>query len=121
MIDAYPDGEPYNSVGGTKLYTPGGSTGGVLRPIALRKCVEVANAVKGIDIFGSGGIISGDHALSFLTYGAKALQICSAVQNLDAATVYYDLETSLRANLYLLSRKDLVAKGWKGQYPPYGF
>lgn len=73
MIDAYPDGEPLNSVGGTKLYTPGGATGGILRPIALRKCVEVANAVPGIEIFGSGGIISGDHALSFLTYGAKAL------------------------------------------------
>jgi len=50
-----------------------------LRPIALRKCVDVANTVPDIDIFGSGGIISGDHALSYLNYGVKALQICSAV------------------------------------------
>lgn len=79
LIDAYPDGEPFNSVGSTKLYTPGGSTGSILRPIAMRKCVEVALNNPEIDIFGSGGIISGDHALNFLTYGAKALQICSAV------------------------------------------
>jgi len=56
-----------------KLYTAGGGAGSIIRPIALRKCVDVANSVQGIDIFASGGIISGDHALSYLNYGAKAL------------------------------------------------
>jgi dihydropyrimidine dehydrogenase (NADP+) len=44
-----------------------------LRPFALRKCADVAKLVPDIEIFGSGGIISGDHAMSFLQYGAKAL------------------------------------------------
>jgi len=77
----------------------------VLRPFALKKCADVAKLVPEIDIFGSGGIISGDHCMSFLQYGAKALQICSAVQNMDAPTVLYDLETSLKANLFALADK----------------
>ena len=111
-----------NSVGHNKVYTAGGAAGSILRPIALRKCVDVANKnIEGLDIFASGGIISGDHALSYIHYGAKALQVCSAVQNLDASTVFYDLKTSLQANMYLLADKDLVKKGWKGQYPPYNY
>ncbi|EGR27432.1 hypothetical protein IMG5_196150 [Ichthyophthirius multifiliis] len=121
LIDPYPDGEFSNGVGVKKQVTPGGSTGSILRPFALRKCVDVAKYVPQIEIFGSGGIISGDHALSYIQYGAKALQICSAVQNLDAATVFYDLKTSLQANLYLLGDEKARQKGWKGQYPPYGF
>src|SRR5690606_24616304 len=77
--------------------------------------------VPNIDIFGSGGIISGDHAMSFLQYGAKAFQICSAIQNLDASTVFYDLKTSVQANIYCLSKKELYEKGWRGQFPPYRF
>jgi dihydropyrimidine dehydrogenase (NADP+) len=95
LIDPLPSGEPFLPVGSAKQYTAGGTTGPILRPFALRKCADVAKMVPGIEIFGSGGIISGDHAMSFLQYGAKALQICSAVQNLDAATVFYDLKTSL--------------------------
>lgn len=56
-----------------KHYAPGGTTGAILRPFALRKCADVARTVPDIEIFGSGGIISGDHAMSFLNYGAKAL------------------------------------------------
>jgi dihydropyrimidine dehydrogenase (NADP+) len=44
-----------------------------LRPFALKKASDVAKLVPGIEIFGSGGIISGDHGMSFLQYGAKAL------------------------------------------------
>jgi NAD-dependent dihydropyrimidine dehydrogenase PreA subunit len=40
---------------------------------------------------------------------------------LDAATVYYDLHTSLQANIYCLSRADLYEKGWRGQFPPLNF
>lgn len=122
LQDPLPSGEPIVGVGQKqKHYAPGGTTGSVLRPFALRKCQDVAKIVPDIDIFGSGGIISGEHAMSFVQYGAKALQICSAVQNLDAATSYYDLETSLKANIYCLSRPDLYAKGWRGQFPPYNF
>lgn len=93
----------------------------MLRPIALRKTSEVANKKLDLEIFGSGGIIQGDHALSYVRMGAKALQICSAVQDQDAATVYYDLESSLKAHIYLCSRKDLVEQGWAGQFPTKKF
>ena len=95
LIDPYPTGEPFLPIGSAKQYSAGGTTGSVLRPFALKKCADVAKLVPGIEIFGSGGIISGDHAMSYLQYGAKALQVCSAVQNLDLATVFYDLKTSL--------------------------
>jgi dihydropyrimidine dehydrogenase (NADP+) len=122
LQDPLPSGEPVVGVGQTqKHHSAGGMTGPILRPFALRKCSDVANVVPDIDIFGSGGIISGDHAMSFIQYGAKALQICSAVQNLDAATVFYDLKTSLQANMYCLSKKELYDKGWRGQFPPMGF
>ena len=74
-----------------------------------------------LEIFGSGGIIQGDHALSYIRLGAKALQVCSAVQDQDAATVYYDLDSSLKAHMYLNSRKDLIEEGWAGQFPTRKF
>ena len=121
LIDPYPTGEPFLPVGSAKQYSAGGTTGSVLRPFALKKCADVAKFVPDIEIFGSGGIISGDHAMSYLQYGAKALQVCSAVQNLDLATVYYDLKTSLQANLYMVNNPVKVAEGWKGQYPPFNY
>lgn len=119
LVDPYPDGESFNGVGLEKHVAPGGSTGSILRPFAMRKCVDVAKTVPEIDIFASGGIISGDHGINYLHYGAKALQICSAVQNLDAATVFYDLKTSLQANMFANASDKLKKTGWKGQYPPY--
>lgn len=122
LQDPLPSGEPIVGVGqDQKHHSAGGMTGPILRPFALRKCSEVAQHVPGIQIFGSGGIISGDHAMSFIQYGAKALQICSAIQNLDAATSFYDLKTSLQANIYCLAKKELYDKGWRGQFPPAGF
>mmetsp|Transcript_27248 Transcript_27248/g.26290 ORF Transcript_27248/g.26290 Transcript_27248/m.26290 type:complete len:260 (-) Transcript_27248:31-810(-) len=121
LQDPYPTGEPIVGVGTEIHFAPGGTTGSVLRPFALKKCVDTAINVPQVDIFGSGGIISGDHSMSFLQYGAKALQICSAVQNMDAATVYYDLTTSLQANMYLLNNPDLRKQGWRGQVPPDQF
>jgi dihydropyrimidine dehydrogenase (NADP+) len=74
LIDPYPSGEPILGVGKKeKIWAAGGTTGSILRPFALRKCADVAHMVKGIEIFGSGGIISGDHAMTYLNYGAKAL------------------------------------------------
>jgi dihydroorotate dehydrogenase len=42
-------------------------------------------------VLGTGGIVGPDNAIAFLRYGASVLQVCSAVQNLDAGTVLYDL------------------------------
>lgn len=67
LQDPLPSGEPIVGVGQTQRhYAPGGTTGSVLRPFALRKCADVAKMVPNVDIFGSGGIISGDHAMSYL-------------------------------------------------------
>lgn len=74
LIDPLPSGEAVLGVGSKdRQYSAGGTTGSLLRPFALRKCADVAKFVPEIEIFGSGGIISGDHAMSFLNYGAKAL------------------------------------------------
>lgn len=121
LMDPSPEGIPWPAVGDKKHVAYGGATGAVLRPFALKKASEVAKAVPDIEIFGSGGIISGDHAMSYLRYGSKALQICSAVQDQDASTVAYDLTTSLKAHMYLSKKDDLRKKGWSGQSPPMKF
>jgi dihydropyrimidine dehydrogenase (NADP+) len=67
LQDPLPSGEPIVGVGQKeRQYAAGGTTGPVLRPFALRKTSDVAKFVPEIDIFGSGGIISGDHAMSFI-------------------------------------------------------
>lgn len=67
LQDPYPTGEPIVGVGQKqKHFAPGGGTGSLLRPFALRKTSDVAKFVPNIEIFGSGGIISGDHAMSYL-------------------------------------------------------
>jgi dihydropyrimidine dehydrogenase (NADP+) len=70
---------PEVGVGEANHFAAGGTTGALLRPFALRKCSDVAKRVQGIEIFGSGGIITGDNALAFINYGAKAFQICSSI------------------------------------------
>jgi len=121
LMDPSPEGIPWPAVGEKQHVAYGGATGSVLRPFALKKASEVAHMVPGIDIFGSGGIISGDHAMAYLRYGSKALQICSAVQDQDASTVAFDLITSIQAHMYLSTREDLRKKGWSGQSPPMKF
>jgi len=79
LMDPDPLGIPWSAVGEENNVTYGGGCGSMIRPISLRKASEVANEVPEIVIFGSGGIIQGDHAMSFLRYGASAFQICSAV------------------------------------------
>ena len=100
-MDPDPLGVPWYAVGEENNVTYGGGCGSMIRPISLRKTSEVAHEVPELVIFGSGGIIQGDHAMSFLRYGASAFQICSAIQDQDFATVLYDLKTSLQAHIYL--------------------
>jgi len=52
----------------------GGFSGPAIKPLALAKVYEVANAVK-IPIFGIGGISCTDDAIEFLIVGASAVQI----------------------------------------------
>lgn len=66
LADPLPSGEPALGVGSANQYAAGGTTGTVLRPFALKKCSDVAKLVPKLDIFASGGIISGDHSMSFI-------------------------------------------------------
>ena len=65
LMDPETSGKNTPSVGRKGEVAFGGAAGSILRPFALKKCAEVAiNSKIKIPIFGSGGIISGDHALA---------------------------------------------------------
>jgi dihydroorotate dehydrogenase (NAD+) catalytic subunit len=55
----------------------GGLSGPAIKPIALAKVYEVAQAVK-IPIFGVGGIMTAEDAIEFLLVGASAVQVGTA-------------------------------------------
>ena len=66
----------------------------------------------------TGGIVNAQHALSYAKYGrASVFQIASAIQQQDFGIIE-DLNSGLKALLYLTKRDDLKKKGWKGQSPP---
>ena len=66
----------------------------------------------------TGGIINSLHALAYAKFGRCSIfQIASAVQEQDFSIIQ-DLNSGLRAALYLSQRDDLRKKGWKGQSPP---
>ena len=68
----------------------------------------------------TGGIINSLHALAYAKFGrCSVFQIASAVQEQDFSIIQ-DLNSGLRASLYLAKRDDLKKKGWKGQSPPIG-
>jgi len=52
----------------------GGLSGPAIKPVALAKVYEVAQAVK-IPVFGIGGIATAEDAIEFLLVGATAVQI----------------------------------------------
>lgn len=55
----------------------GGLSGPAIKPLALAKCAEAAEAV-GIPVIGSGGIVSAEDALEFIAVGATAVQVGTA-------------------------------------------
>ncbi|MDC0358773.1 dihydroorotate dehydrogenase, partial [Oligoflexia bacterium] len=58
----------------------GGLSGDGLRPIAVRCVYEIYEAVK-IPIIGTGGVITGEHAIEMIMAGATAIGIGTAVYN----------------------------------------
>ncbi|ERL86067.1 dihydropyrimidine dehydrogenase [NADP(+)] [Dendroctonus ponderosae] len=100
-------------VGTAKKTTFGGVSGNATRPMGLRAVAAISQALPGFPILGVGGIDSAYSALEFLQVGARAVQVCSAVQNQDF-TVVEDYITGLKALLYLDGR----LPGWDGQSPP---
>jgi dihydropyrimidine dehydrogenase (NADP+) len=113
-------GDPYPAVGPTKETSFGGACGALLRPIALRVAANLAKdpRLNEAEIMATGGIINSQHALSYAKFGrCSVFQIASAVQEQDFSIIQ-DLNTGLKAALYLSKRDDLRKKGWKGQSPP---
>ncbi len=55
----------------------GGLSGPAIKPLALARCHEAANAVR-IPVIGSGGASTGRDVLEFLAIGARAVQIGTA-------------------------------------------
>jgi dihydroorotate dehydrogenase len=111
---------PYPAVGIEKETFFGGACGSILRPIALRVATNIANdpKLKKAELMATGGIINSYHALSYAKFGrCSVFQIASAVQEQDFSIIQ-DLNSGLKALLYLTQRKDLMQKGWKGQSPP---
>ena len=55
----------------------GGMSGPAVRPVALRMCYQVAQAVS-IPVVGMGGIMTGEDAVMFLLAGCTAVQVGTA-------------------------------------------
>jgi dihydroorotate dehydrogenase (NAD+) catalytic subunit len=56
----------------------GGYSGAAVRPIAVRKIMEVARDVPGIPIIGCGGVSTADHVIELVLAGATAVGIGTA-------------------------------------------
>lgn len=56
----------------------GGYSGAPIKPIALRCVWEVARALPGLPIVGTGGVRSGDDVVEFLLAGASAVGVGTA-------------------------------------------
>jgi dihydropyrimidine dehydrogenase (NADP+) len=118
LQDPRADGRPWPVIGDAQKTCPGGASGVLVRPMALRAVSEIAREVPGFPILATGGIDSAESMLNFIRMGADVGQISSAVQNQDLSIVE-DYITGLKSLLYLGQRKDLHEAGWVGQNPPF--
>lgn len=57
----------------------GGVSGPAIKPIAVRCVYEIAQAVPGVPIIGTGGVTTGADAIEFIMAGATAVGVGSAV------------------------------------------
>jgi dihydroorotate dehydrogenase (NAD+) catalytic subunit len=53
----------------------GGLSGPAIRPVAVRCVWQVAQALPGVPIVGTGGVVSGEDAAEFLLVGATAVAV----------------------------------------------
>ncbi len=119
LMDAEGAKTPYPAVGTKQQIYFGGAAGPIIRPISLRIATNVSEAIPGINIMATGGIVNAYHAMNYLRFGGcSVFQVCSAVQEQDYSITINDLVTGMKTLLYLERRGDLAAQGWIGQSPP---
>ncbi len=81
-------------VGGLSAY--GGLSGPAVHPIALRCVHEIAQVTT--EVCGIGGVSSWRQVLSFLLFGAKAVQVCTAVMR-GGYGIVQGMKTGLRTHM----------------------
>jgi dihydroorotate dehydrogenase subfamily 1 len=59
--------------------TPGGYSCKAVRPIALRQCMQLAQAFPDKSLCGIGGIETGEDAAQFILLGSHTIQVCTGV------------------------------------------
>ncbi len=65
----------------------GGLSGPAIRPVAVRCTWQVASALPGVPIVGTGGVVSAEDAAEFLLVGARAVAVGTASFNDPRAAV----------------------------------
>jgi len=95
---------------------PGGSSGQVVRPIALRQVMEVARANPGVQISGIGGIETGYDAAQFFLLGASTVQVCTG-----AMLRGYEMISELKEELskFMVDQKFTNIREFIGKSLPY--
>ena len=94
----------------------GGLSGPCIRPVAVRMCYEVAQAVK-VPIIGMGGIMCAEDAIEFFLAGANAIAVGTAnfVNPAIAETISLDiLEYMDRHNIKKI--QDMIGLALPGRY-----
>ncbi len=61
------------------MSTPGGYSGGAVKPIALRMIKQIKDALPDIEVSGIGGVNTSSDAIEFLLMGASTVQVCTGV------------------------------------------
>ncbi|KAH3761813.1 dihydropyrimidine dehydrogenase [Pelomyxa schiedti] len=109
------NGLPWPAVGADRNTAYGGSSGNMIRPMALQAISDIARTLPGFPILGVGGCDSAESAMQMFHCGASAIQITSAIQNQEY-TIIDELNNGIKTALYMKSQPRFAA--WKGQIPP---
>ena len=79
--------------------TPGGYSSKAVKPIALRKVMEIAQMIRGEfpgrSLSGLGGIESGEDAAQFILLGSDTVQVCTGVMKFGYESVKHMCEQLL--------------------------
>ncbi len=104
--------EPLPSVAGASTY--GGYSGPAIKPIGLRVISQIAHELP-VPLMGIGGISRWQDAAEYITAGASAVQVCTAVM-WDGAGIIRDMNAGMSD--YLANKKLAGVGALKGRALP---